>query len=254
MTKLRNYLFLFLVFMISSSLHASREKLGANIKGQLETFEIIENGQKKVIEIDEKTQELLREYRLTLRKIENTKLYNEQLRKLIASQSDEKISVAKQIEELQVTNQEVVPLMGVMVKTLKELVAVDSPFLKEERTKRVSELEAMMDRADVTNSEKYRRILEAYMIENDFGKTLEAYRGTLVQNDKDLTVDFLRVGRVMYLYQTLDGADQAIWDNQKRQWIELGGAYRTSIRDALKIARKQTAPDLIKLPLILTGN
>jgi hypothetical protein len=37
----------------------------------------------------------------------------------------------------------------------------------------------MMTRADVTNAEKFRRIMEAYQIENDYGNTIEAYRANI---------------------------------------------------------------------------
>ena len=36
-----------------------------------------------------------------------------------------------------------------------------------------------MTRADVTISEKYRRIVEAYQVEMDYGRTIEAYEGKL---------------------------------------------------------------------------
>lgn len=241
------------VTLYVTQVFADKAKLGENIKQQLTTMEIIVDGQKKVVEIDDKTQELLREYRLTIRKIENTKLYNEQLVQLIADQKNEKVSTAKQIEEIQVTNQEVVPLMGSMVTTLDEIIKNDTPFLREERVRRVEELKSIMGRADVSNSEKYRRILEAYMIENEYGKTLEAYRGLLSQSGSELTVDYLRVGRLALIYQTLDGKQQAIWDVSKNDWVDLNSEYKNSIRDALKIARKQSAPDLIKLPLITSG-
>ena len=103
-----------------------------------------------------------------------------------------------------------------------------------------------MDRADVTNAEKYRRIVEAYQIENDYGRTIEAYRGTL---DNGKTVDFLRVGRIALVYQTLDGEETGVWDQGAQDWVELDDSYRTSIKQGLKIARKQSAPDLIELPL-----
>jgi hypothetical protein len=229
---------------------ANKQKLGESIKEQIKSDAIAIEGQKKVNVLDDKTQELLREYRLTLRKIESTKLYNEQMVKLIQSQLEEKKSLSKQIDEIKVTNQEIVPLMITMLQTFDSFIQADSPFLPEERQKRAKDLKAMMDRADVSTSEKYRRIMEAYQIENDYGKTLEAYRGVLNKKDQELTVDFLRIGRVAVYYQTLDTADAGIWDNQQKTWVSLGSGYKKPLREAIKIARKQTAPNLMILPLI----
>lgn len=232
---------------------ADKAKLGESVKQQLKTIEILVDGQKKVVEIDDRTQELLAEYRLTMRKIDNTKRYNAQLTQLIVDQKVEKESIAKQIDELKVTNQEIVPLMNSMVTALEELVQSDTPFLREERTQRVEELKKMMTRADVTNSEKYRRILEAYMIEADYGKTLEAYRGLLSKDGQELTVDYLRIGRITFAYQTLDGKRQAVWNPSKNQWSDLTSEYRSPISEALKIARKQTAPSLVQIPVFKSG-
>jgi hypothetical protein len=125
-------------------------------------------------------------------------------------------------------------------------VKLDVPFLKEERSRRLAHLRELMGRADVTNSEKYRRILEAYQIENDYGRTIEAYRGTLPDGR---TVDFLRVGRIALIYQSLDADESAVWDPAGDQWVELDSSYRMAIKQGLRIARKQSAPDLIRLPL-----
>ena len=136
-----------------------------------------------------------------------------------------------------------------MVETLEQFVALDVPFLLEERNGRVATLKQMMTRADVTISEKYRRILEAYQIENEFGRTIEAYRGTLDQEGKKLTVDFLRVGRIALVYQTLDASQNGVWDQGQRAWKELDSSYASAIQQGLKVARKQSAPDMIRLPL-----
>src|SRR5690606_36532921 len=121
--------------------------------------------QKTIEKIDDETASILQKYRQTLKKIENAKIYNEQLKKLITQQSEEKISIAEQIESLKNTNQGIVPLMLKMVSTLKKFVDLDVPFLPKEREKRVNDLIAMMDKADVSTSEKFRRILEAYQVE-----------------------------------------------------------------------------------------
>ena len=66
---------------------------------------------------------------------------------------------------------------------------------------------------------------------------------------KKITVDFLRFGRIALLYQTLDGMEAGVWDQANRTWEPLDTSYRSAIREGLRIARKQAAPDLIRLPL-----
>ena len=51
------------------------------------------------------------------------------------------------------------------------------------------------------------------------------------------------------IYQTLDGSEAGVWNQQTRSWEPLAASYRTAIRQGLRIARKQAAPDMIRLPL-----
>ena len=64
-----------------------------------------------------------------------------------------------------------------MIDGMEQFIALDVPFLPEERKNRVMDLKAMMDRADVAASEKFRRVMEAYQVEMDYGRTMEAYSG-----------------------------------------------------------------------------
>jgi hypothetical protein len=143
----------------------------------------------------------------------------------------------------------VTPLMLRMIDALSAFVSLDVPFLEEERTERILELRKLMRKANVTESEKYRRIMEAYQIENEYGRTIEAYRSTLDRDDKEVTVNFLRVGRIALVYQSLDESQAGVWNQHSRSWEPLDGSFRSAIRQGLRIARKQTAPDLIRLPL-----
>jgi hypothetical protein len=101
----------------------------------------------------------------------------------------------------------------------------------------------------VTGAEKYRQIMEAYQIETEFGRTIEAYRGTIDLEGRETTVDFLRFGRIALVYQSLDETESGAWNQMTRSWMPLDTDYRSSIRNGLRIARKQSAPDLIRLPL-----
>ena len=205
--------------------------------------------QKKINKLDDETTKLIYKYRQTLKKIENAKIYNEQLKKLIAQQNQEKVDVAAQIESLKNTNEGIFPLMLKMVSTFKEFVSLDVPFLPEERAKRVADLETLMDRADVSTSEKFRRVLEAYQVENEYGRTIEAYRGIVAREGKEMTVDFLRLGRIGLFYQSLDSNISAIWNPGAQKWDDLDSDYRRSLKQGLAMARKQRAPSLLKLPV-----
>ena len=139
-----------------------------------------------------------------------------------------------------------------MIEGLEQFVRLDVPFLPEERSNRIADLKTMMDRADVAPSEKFRRVMEAYQVEMDYGRTLEAYSGIHTINGQERDVDFLRVGRTALIYQTRDASLQGSWNKQTRQWEELPSSYRTQITKGLRMAKKQLAPDLLMLPVALT--
>ncbi len=202
------------------------------------------DAQKRVDALAEQGRDLANDYRTTLRETEGLKLYLQQLRAQLKSQQDEMVVIRQESSELERTNIEILPLMQRMLGSLEQFVQLDVPFLKEERVGRVARLNEMMPRADVTVSEKYRRIVEAYQIEMEYGRTIEAYRGKL--GDKE--VDFLRVGRVGLFYQTPDGKDTGYWDREKKDW-SAGGEYSEGVKEGLKVAKKQSSPNLLIVPI-----
>jgi hypothetical protein len=205
--------------------------------------------QNRINVIDDQTDEMAVQYRATLDTIESLRVYNAQLEKLIASQEEELASLDGQIGNVTQVGREVTPLMLRMVDALATFVAADVPMLTTERSERIANLQVLMDRADVEDSEKYRRIMEAYQIENEYGRTIEVYQDTLSMDGEARTLDFLRVGRVALLYQTLDGEEVGAWDQKAREWVELPSSYSDSIRKGIRIARKQLAPDMIRVPV-----
>jgi len=239
----------FVVAWLAAPPHTGAQALNEALNVRTAANEKSAASQRRINNIADQTDELLQQYREELQQVEALRVYNDQLAKLLASQEAETKSLRTQIESVTVIGREVTPLMLRMVQSLEEFVALDVPFLPDERRKRVANLKELMDRADVSNAEKYRRILEAYQIENDFGRTIEAYRGSLEANAGTTTVDFLRVGRVVLLYQTLDGAKVGVWSQADGAWQPLDGGYRPAIRQGLRIARKQAAPDLLRLPV-----
>jgi hypothetical protein len=205
--------------------------------------------QKRVEELSNATERLFARYSATLRQIDSIRVYNQQMDDLIGSQLTEIESLTSQLDKVEDVGRSVTPLMLRMIDSLEAFVKLDIPFLLEERTTRIEGLRKIMSRADVSNAEKFRTIMEAYQIENEFGRTIEAYRSSLERGGKELTVDFLRFGRVALIYQTIDESEAGVWDHEAGDWRPLDEGYRTAIRQGLRIARKQAAPDMIRLPL-----
>jgi hypothetical protein len=207
------------------------------------------SSQKQIDALSDDIDALAAEYRAALQATRALDVYNRQLETLVGAQGEEAASLQRQIENVTVVGRQVLPLMMRMLEALEQFVELDVPFLMEERHGRIADLRAMMERADVTISEKYRRVLEAYQIENEYGRTIEAYRGPLDVDGSTITVEFLRIGRIALLYQTLDGTRQGAWDPVGETWSPLADSYRGPIRDGLRMARKQVAPDLITVPV-----
>jgi hypothetical protein len=205
------------------------------------------DSQKQVNDIRDKTRDAAGRYAQAMADADSLDRYNNQLQEQVKSQQTEIASIERQLTEIETTNREVQPLMQQMVNTLAQFVALDVPFLLEERTARVQGLKDMMARADVTISEKYRRILEAYQIELEYGRTLEAYQGRLPGADAR-TVEFVRLGRVSLMYRTIDGSETGYYDAAKKTWVP-DPSYKQAVETAIKVAKRDGAAELLTVPV-----
>jgi hypothetical protein len=203
--------------------------------------------QDRIDALDDETREMLNEYRQTLSQLTDLNAYNTQLERLVATQQVELADYERRFQDIEVTKRRILPLIVRMIEVLEEFVAIDVPFLKEERELRIAELNKLMARPDVPTSEKYRRVTEAYQIELEYGHTIEAYEAEIEVDGETRTVAFLRYGRLGLYYMTLDGLEIGYWDNNQDRWIQLGDEYRQSLDRAIRIARKQLPPDLTRL-------
>lgn len=236
---------------VTAATAAPGDAVRQTVQTQAQINDAAARSQTTVNQVNDETQRLLEDYLQTKEQTDRLRIYNQQLMTLIRNQQDDVASINKQMKDIEVVEKEIIPLMLKMVDTLGQFVKLDVPFLLEERTTRAVNLREMMDRADVTISEKYRRVMEAYQIETDYGRSIEAYRGALKGEDgSERAVDFLRVGRLMLAYQTLDREETGYWNQAEKNWEVLGGGYASAITQGLRVARKQTAPDLINLPII----
>lgn len=233
----------------SSLAQSNQDRLDTTIDAQAQVDTASQQSQAAVDRLANESNEYFAEYRVALQQLDRLRIYNGNLEQLVADQEREKASISAQLDDFGNVEQGIVPLMYEMIEALRAFVQLDMPFNQRERADRVQRLQDNMERADLTVSEKYRQIMEAYEIETTYGRTIEAYTGTLALDGEDRKVDLLRIGRVMLAYQTPDRSSTGFWDKTTGQWTELDDSYRRAVTDGLRIARKQAAPTLLNLPV-----
>jgi len=218
--------------------------------GQSKTV-LAQQSQQRIDKLADQTTNLLGEFKVVNKQIEGLRVYNAQLEKQLANQLKVMTQLDKSIGDITVMERQVQPLILRMLNGLDQFVGLDVPFHMEERKARLEMLRNNQERADISVSEKFRQILEAYKIESEYGRKIDTYEDTLVVGGQEREVNILRVGRVALMYQTKDGEMSGAWDQQQRAWAELdSGQYRASIRDGIKIAKKQASIGIMKMPVL----
>ncbi|WP_104400530.1 DUF3450 domain-containing protein [Vibrio penaeicida] len=184
--------------------------------------------------------------------IDNLTLYRDHLTKLVSSQKSELVSLEQQLNDIEDTRQGIVPLMYRMIDGLDSIVGQDVPLRKVTRQKRLDDIKLLMGRADIAEAEKYRRILEAYQIEIDYGTKLGAYPAEIHFEGNTRQVEQLYFGRVSLVARSLDHKQFWVWRQENKTWNELSKDKGLEVNKAFAMAAKQQAPSVVTLPLSIS--
>lgn len=217
---------------------------------QANTAALHRQSQQKIEKLDDRTQSMLERYLNTVDEQEVLQASNNHLRGLVARQTEEIEQIRRQIDDLSETRQAIIPLVDRMVTVIDRFVALDIPFLTGEREKRIQVLKQLVKNEDGSIAEQFRRILQAYQIEVDYGRTVDAYESQIYLEGSLLTVQILRIGRIGLYYLSQDESQLGYWDSQGKHWVALDSSHRRALKDGIAVAKKQRPPSLLELPLI----
>ena len=213
-----------------------------------------QDAQITVSDTSEKTQSISKQYMEELKLLNSLNMYNNMLDRQLNNQNTEIDKLNASINNATLIERQILPLLVRMVDALENFVAIDMPFLDEERKARVQGLQDLLLVSNLTTSEKARRVFEAYQIENEYGYTIEAYKGNVQLPESKFAVEFLRIGRISLLYRDLSGSRFGFWDQQSRQWQTLEQSqYKRHITKGLKIAKEEISPELITIPHLVNA-
>lgn len=247
-SRMRGGSYLVLLAMLAGSvalIAQAADPVGQAIDASQAANNASKASQQRVNSTDEQTKQMLERYRAATWQAQQLNVYAQQLEEIAGQQDAEKTSLQRQLVEMDNTDREIMPLMLRMLNSLEKFVSLDLPFLKQERQDRIASLKRLMADPEANTSEKYKRILEAYSIEADYGRTLGVERAEV----DGKVVDILHVGRTALFFLSIDGDAAGRWDANAGKWEALDHGYVKSVRHGMRIAREQTAADLLTLPM-----
>lgn len=240
-----------LISCISDSVASSVEQLQKhNLDDQAQS----KNAQQQINVLDDQKLDLIEQVKSLQAQAENLETYNHYLDKLLTDQEYEKNVIKEQIDSVVVTRRGVVPLMVSMLENLQQFVDLDAPLLIAERQQRLTQLQNMMKKANVSDAEKFRRLLESYQIEAEYGSKMGEYQGSLSIDGIERTVNYFYLGRVVFVAISLDAKNVWVWERKNNQWLEADVSYAAEIEKGIRIAKKNDIPALLELPLLSEVN
>ena len=239
---------LFATTVIAASGSVFAQSVDQILQAEDRRLNLAQQSQERINNIVEGTRSLEDDYRSINKEIDGLKVYNRLMAAQTNGQSAVLEDIALSMDQVDVINRQIFPMMERMIDGLDQSVALDVPFLMEERTKRVNALKDTMERSDVSVAEKFRKVMEAYQIENEYGTSSETYTQSITKEGVTRSYNMLRVGRIGLYYQSDDAKITGRWDNEKRDWVEDDSA-RTEIRKGIRIAKQLIAPELIVIPV-----
>lgn len=247
---------LFLLISLTGNVHAQNQssKLNNVLNEEKARITSNQNAQKTIDGLQENVLSAIEQYEEDLSIFEGLQAYNQMMDRQVSRQLTEIQSLRQSIADVSIIERQILPLLARMVNRLDEFINLDVPFLLDERKTRVNDLKNTIERVDVTVAEKTRRVFEAYQIENDYGRTLESYRGKLELDNKEYDVDYLRVGRVALLYQNIGDQNLGMWHQNEQEWKPLvESKYRRYFEKGVSVARQEISPELMTIPVIYQG-
>ena len=182
---------------------------------------------------------------------ENTELTTrrEQLVAQVSSAKERIASKEKELKGIRQITENIHPFLKETLAWLEAETGEGLPFLTQERKKRVGRLRALLDDPDVPVSEKFRKIMEALLIEAEYGTNVEVTSQSILLSGEPVLVNILRLGRLNLFYQTLDGSVCGYFNVAENGWKELAREYNRNIKLAMDMALKRRPVELVNLPV-----
>ena len=252
-TLMRNPALLTLTWFLAASFWPGPVR-AANVEKQIEV------PVRKAVSIEQKTQadqaKWRREKGEKIRRLETLEKQVEALEAEAETRTERRDMLTAKISEKQqqltaITQiqDRIAPFIDQLLERLKGVRAQDLPFLEDERDTRINAIEALCKDPVVPVSEKFRKLMEALMVEAEYGQTIEVYQKTVPLSGEATLVNIFRLGRLRLFYQTLDKTACGFFNPSDKAWQPLDPTYGKAIQAAIDMGSKRKPVELLDLPI-----
>ena len=237
------------VIAVAGGVFAQSVTVDQVLQADQRRLNLAQESQERINQVVEGARSLTDQYRAINKEIDGLKVYNRLMTAQTNGQNATLEDISISMDQVDVINRQIFPLMERMIDGIEQSIALDIPFLMEERTDRVAVLKETMERSDVSVAEKFRKVMEAYQIENDYGSSNEYYTQSLEIGGQVREYNMLRIGRIGLYFQSDDTSVTGWWNAELGEYEELGNEHRNEVRKGIRVARQLIAPELVLLPV-----
>lgn len=218
----------------------------------------------------------LEAYSTVLDQIADKKLTITQRQHYIKEQEKEIAFLRSQIAAVKPVTQGMDETIDKMAAQAEDAINSDLPFRLDERFARIQKLKADIANDELSIAVKYRRALNAYSAEVNYGFDIESYAGQRPLNPGENPIivsilgedgeelrdenteeivtgpeegDYLRYGRLAMVYLNQRATSARRYDRPSGTWVDLAGADLQEVRRAVRISKGQSAPAVLLAPV-----
>ena len=134
------------------------------------------SSQTKIDKMDEDTSLIINEFKTVSKQIEGLRVYNAQMKQQIERQEERLKEIDKTLKEAQIMQRQIPPFTRRMLAGIETSIELDIPFHLSERKERIAFAKAALDNPTVSPAEGLRQVLEAFEVEAEYGRKMDAYK------------------------------------------------------------------------------
>jgi hypothetical protein len=228
---------------------SAADEIGEALEGSLAAQRAARESQQRVNKLDDETKALRDKRRAAEWRALQLSAYAAQLEQEAANEEKKRGDIEAQLTRIASTGTDLQPLLKRMVAELDAFVQQDLPFLHEPRRQRVQDLYALIEDPQRGGTDKFRRVMEAYRTEVEYGHSLGAEDVEVECAGARGPATLVRVGRIGLYCLTADGERGGYWDLERKRFKELDDDGLEDLRKARVVAKGEGPPELLVLPV-----